>query len=127
MVRKVTGAPEAVRKRVEAALKEQGFGILTEIDVQAVLREKLGAEIEAYTILGACNPTLAQAALAVDRSIGLLLPCNVTLRQMGGKTEVAMADPQAMFQVVDSAVRAKLAPLASQARDRLLAALSGLE
>jgi uncharacterized protein (DUF302 family) len=69
--------------RVRAALREQGFGVLTEIDVQATLHEKVGAEMEDYLILGACNPALAHRALRIDREIGVLLPCNVVVRSDG--------------------------------------------
>ena len=72
--------PEAVR-RVREALATQGFGVLTEIDVRATLHDKLGKDMEDYLILGACNPPLAHQALAADRKVGLLLPCNVTSRQ----------------------------------------------
>ena len=79
-------------ERVRAALQEQGFGVLTEIDVQATLRNKLGEQIEDYVILGACNPQLAYQALGVDRQIGLLLPCNVVVRSDGAQTVVEMLD-----------------------------------
>ena len=79
----VSGSIEEVKGRVVSALKEQGFGILTEIDVQKVLKEKIGVEFEPYLILGACNPGFAHQALSADRSIGLLLPCNVVLRRGG--------------------------------------------
>jgi uncharacterized protein (DUF302 family) len=75
----------AVVPRVRQALTEQGFGVLTEIDVRATLRHKLGEEIEDYLILGACNPPLAHRALGVDRQIGLLLPCNVVVRADGAR------------------------------------------
>jgi uncharacterized protein (DUF302 family) len=85
---------------VRAALKEEGFGVLTEIDVEATLREKLGAEIGGYRILGACNPGLAQRGLVADADLGALLPCNVVLRAGdGGGTDVVAADPLAMLGV----------------------------
>lgn len=110
-------------ERVRAALQEQGFGVLTEIDVQATLRNKLGEEIEDYVILGACNPQLAYQALGVDRQIGLLLPCNVVVRADGAETVVEMLDPQVMVTVTG---RDELAPVADEAAQRLRAALDAL-
>ncbi|HEX6233404.1 MAG TPA: DUF302 domain-containing protein [Jiangellaceae bacterium] len=110
-------------EKVRAALQEQGFGVLTEIDVQATLRNKLGAEVEDYLILGACNPQLAQQALNVDRQIGLLLPCNVVVRSDGGETVVEALDPQVMVSVAE---RDELAPVADEATRRLTAALETL-
>ena len=89
----------AVVQRVREALKEQGFGVLTEIDVRATLRHKLGEEMEDYVILGACNPPLAHRALQVDHQIGLLLPCNVVVRADGADTIVEALDPQVMSDV----------------------------
>src|ERR1035438_2905190 len=89
--------------RVRDALKAQGFGVLTEIDVQATLRDKLGAEMEEYLILGACNPPLAHRALAADRRIGLLLPCNVVVRTESGETVIEALDPQTMVAVAGQA------------------------
>ena len=110
--------------RVRSALKEQGFGVLTEIDVQATLREKLGAEMEDYLILGACNPPLAHRALAADRDIGLLLPCNVVIRADGPDTTLVQAlDPQVMVQV---AGKPELKDVADEATTRLRAALDAL-
>jgi len=121
------GDIDAVQARVAAALKEQGFGILTEIDVQATLATKIGAEIEPYRILGACNPRLAHRALEADRSIGLLLPCNVVLRQAEpGRTEVSILDPEVMFSVAPDAARQKIPALPAEARERLSAALEAL-
>ncbi|MDH6574718.1 DUF302 domain-containing protein [Kitasatospora sp. MAP5-34] len=110
-------------ERVRAALQEQGFGVLTEIDVQATLRAKLGEEMEDYLILGACNPPLAHRALGVDRRIGLLLPCNVVVRTEDGRTVVEALDPQVMVQVTG---RPELAPVADEAAVRLRAALEAL-
>ena len=111
--------------RVRAALKEQGFGVLTEIDVQATLREKLGEQMEDYLILGACKPPLAHRALGVDREIGLLLPCNVVVRgDSPGTTLVQALDPQTMVQVTG---RPELKDVADEATTRLQAALATLE
>lgn len=109
--------------RVRDALAGQGFGVLTEIDVRATLRAKLGEEMEDYLILGACNPPLAHRALAVDRRIGLLLPCNVVVRTEGGRTVVEAADPQLL---VGFTGRPELAPVAEEAAERLRAALATL-
>ncbi|WP_225850381.1 DUF302 domain-containing protein [Streptomyces sp. HPF1205] len=109
---------------LRGALAEQGFGVLTEIDVRATLKEKLGADLEPYLILGACNPPLAQRALDVDRSIGLLLPCNVVVRaEPGGGTLVQALDPQVM---VELSGLPDLRPVADEARRRLDAALDSL-
>ncbi|MFD9130202.1 DUF302 domain-containing protein [Kitasatospora sp. NPDC059571] len=110
-------------ERVRAALAEQGFGILTEIDVRATMQARLGEEIEDYLILGACNPPLAHRALEVDRRIGLLLPCNVVVRATGGRTVVEVMDPQVMVRVTE---RPALAPVADEAAARLRAALDAL-
>lgn len=110
--------------RVRAALKEQGFGVLTEIDVQATLREKLGEQFEPYLILGACNPPLAHQALSVERRIGLLLPCNVVVRADGDETVVEALEPRIMVGV---AGREELDPVAHEAAKRLEAALAALE
>ncbi len=126
MSTRVKGALAEVKARVVDALKEQGFGVLTEIDVQKTLKEKLGAEMEPYLILGACNPLLAHQALDADRSIGLLLPCNVVLRQEDGDVRVAILDPRTMFEVVDTQTQADLAGLPEEARRRLQAALGSL-
>lgn len=80
-----------------AALKAEGFGVLTTIDVRATLQEKLGESFDPYLILGACNPKLAHAALSTDSDIGLFLPCNVVLNERDGVTDVAIVDPSAML------------------------------
>jgi uncharacterized protein (DUF302 family) len=110
--------------RVRDALKAQGFGVLTEIDVQATLRDKLGEDMEPYLILGACNPPLARTALAADRRSGLLLPCNVVVRAEAGQTVIEALDPQAMVAV---AGEASLQPVADEAAARLRAALDALQ
>lgn len=110
-------------ERTRAALQEQGFGVLTEIDVQNTLREKLGEEMEDYLILGACNPSLAHRALGVDRQIGLLLPCNVVVRTEDGKTVVEAMDPEIMVKVTEEP---ELRPVAEEAAQRLRAALDTL-
>lgn len=120
---RVSGGFTDTVERVRSALKEQGFGVLTEIDVQATLREKLGEQMEDYLILGACNPPLAHRALDVDRRIGLLLPCNVVVRTDGDQTVVEALDPHVM---VTMAQHPDLAPIADDAARRLAAALETL-
>jgi uncharacterized protein (DUF302 family) len=110
--------------RVRAALKEQGFGVLTQIDVQATLREKLGEDMEPYLILGACNPPLAHRALDVDRKVGLLLPCNVVVRADGDATVVEALEPRIMVQLSG---REELDSVAREAAERLEAALVELK
>lgn len=122
----VKGAFDEVKARVTAALKAEGFGILTEIDAQKTLQEKIGAELEPYHILGACNPQLAFRALSVDRSIGLLLPCNVVLRGLGEAVEVSILDPERMFEVADPEIKAALSSLPQEAKTRLQAVLRTL-
>ena len=115
---------EEARERVEAALAEQGFGILTEIDLRATLRDKLGIEREPYVILGACNPQLAHRALEVDPSVGALLPCNVVLRAEAHGTRVEILDPTAALTIAGVE---GLSAVAAEARDRLRQVVSGLE
>ena len=90
---------DELEPRVRTALAERGFGILTEIDVAATLREKLGIDREPYRILGACNPTLANQAIEAEPDVGLLLPCNVILYRDGEETVVSFVDPHAMLGV----------------------------
>ena len=110
--------------RVTAALKAEGFGVLSDIDVQAAMRDKLGVAMPPYRILGACNPPLAYSALGVDRSIGLLLPCNVVVRAGAGRTVVEALDPQVMVQLTGLSGLVPVADEAASWLDRVLAALA---
>jgi uncharacterized protein (DUF302 family) len=107
---------------VKEALKAEGFGVLTEIDVQRTLRTKLGVEMPAYSILGACNPPLAHRALTVQPEIGLLLPCNVVVRVEGDATDatrVDIADPEAMLGIVGQLGKPEVSAVAAEAKQRL--------
>ncbi|WP_149179699.1 DUF302 domain-containing protein [Streptomyces sp. TRM49041] len=108
---------------VRNALADQGFGILTEIDVKATLKAKLGYDMEDYLILGACNPPLAHKALEIDRNIGLLLPCNVVVRRDGDMTVVQALDPGVMVTLTGLP---DLRPIATDATARLDTALASL-
>ncbi|MGW2639936.1 DUF302 domain-containing protein [Streptomyces sp. NPDC001348] len=108
---------------VRQALADQGFGILTEIDVKGTLQAKLGHDMEDYLILGACNPPLAHRALEADRSIGLLLPCNVVVRREGDHLLVQALDPNTMVTLTGLDA---LKPVADEATARLDAALDSL-
>lgn len=111
-------------ERVTETLKSEGFGVLTEIDVQATLRNKLDVDFRRYVILGACNPELAHRALAVEPQIGLLLPCNVVVQEVpDGGVVVSIADPQAMFATVDNAA---VAPVVDEADGRLRRVIAAL-
>jgi uncharacterized protein (DUF302 family) len=109
--------------RVRTALAGQGFGVLTEIDVTATLRARLGEQMEDYIILGACNPPAAHQALGIDRSIGLLLPCNVVVRATPDGTLVEALDPQVMVTLTG---RPELKPVAEEIGRRLSRALAAL-
>lgn len=108
---------------VESALKAEGFGVITEIDVAAVLKTKLGVDTEPYLILGACNPELAYRALDIDSSIGTLLPCNVVLRLEGDATVIEAIDPVVALQIAASP---QLLTMAIETRARLARAMSAL-
>ncbi len=117
-------AYEAAVPKVKEAFKAQGFGTLTEIDVQTTLSDKIGKDIEPFVILGACNPELAARALDVDRRIGLLLPCNVVVRADGeSRTIVDALDPQVIAEVPGDP---GLGPVADEAGLRIRAALAEL-
>lgn len=106
---------EAVR-HTTAALKEEGFGVLTEIDVRKTIKEKLGTDFRRYVILGACNPHLAHRALQAELEVGVLLPCNVIVYEETGSAVVSVMDPQAALEVAGNEA---LRPIAEEARARL--------
>lgn len=114
------------QERLVAALKDQGFGVLWELDLQAIFASKLGAEHEGHKILGVCKPSLAKAALDADRDVALLLPCSATLREVERGTEVAILDPELAFQLAAPETQTKLAALAGDAQERLGAAIAAL-
>ena len=116
---------DAVITEVTARLKEQGFGLLTDIDVQGTLKAKIGADVSPYRILGACNPQFAHEALKLENKLGVLLPCNVIVRQTAdGQVEVASVDPVAAMERTGNPA---LAATAEEVRRRLTNALSGLQ
>jgi uncharacterized protein (DUF302 family) len=120
----VQGTPAEIRPAVEDALRAEGFGVITEIDVAAVMKAKLGLDRPPYLILGACNPDLAHRALEVDPSIGALLPCNVVIRADGDGSVVEAIDPVEAMQIADSPL---LRIVAMEARSRLARALKALQ
>lgn len=112
--------------RTRKALADQGFGVLTEIDVKATMKNKLDEDMENYLILGACNPPLAHRAIGVDRQIGLLLPCNVVVRSDpddSGSTLVEAMNPQLLVDVTDEP---QLQPVAEEVAAKLKAAIAAL-
>jgi uncharacterized protein (DUF302 family) len=114
----------AVIEAITARLKDQGFGVLSEIDIQATLKAKLGAEMKAYRILGACNPGFAHGALQAENKLGVMLPCNVIGRETDdGQVEVATIDPVA---VMERTGNPQLTATATEVRRRLAAALAAL-
>jgi uncharacterized protein (DUF302 family) len=116
---------DTAEKRVREVLAAEGFGILSEIDVQQAFRNKLDVDHRRYTILGACNPQLARQAVAAEPHIGLLLPCNVLVQENpeGKGTVVSIADPRAMFRIVNNPAAQ---PVADEAEQRLRRALDQL-
>ncbi len=114
---------DAALAKVTAELAKEGFGVLTEIDVKATMKKKLDLDVAPYKILGACNPNYAHRALSAEPSIGLLLPCNVVVRQEGEAVVVEMMDPNAVLDLVG---RAEIRPIAAEVRAKLERALSAV-
>lgn len=107
---------EAALERAIEALKSEGFGVLTQIDVKETMKQKLDVDFQKYAILGACNPPLAHKALSARPEIGLLLPCNVIVYEQDGQTTISIVDPLSMFNFIQDPV---LEPVAQKARQHL--------
>lgn len=116
-------SPEEAEARVREELAEEGFGVLTEIDVGATLKKKIDVDFRPYKILGACNPPFAHRALEAEDKIGTMLPCNVIVQEKEGGTEVAAVDPVASMQAVENEA---LRPIAEEIRDRLRRVIEAL-
>lgn len=111
-------------KKVTEGLKKEGFGILTEIDVKSTMKKKLDVDFERYIILGACNPPFAKKVLDIDRSIGLLLPCNVVVQeQKDGTTKVSAFNPEAMLVLINNA---QIEPIAQEIKHKLQNVINSL-
>lgn len=122
--RRVEGTLANAIEKVTGALKNEGFGVLTEINVKETLRKKLDVDFRGYVILGACNPPLAHKALTAEPQIGLLLPCNVVVQEAPeGGVVVTIADPRAMFSLVDNP---NLTPIVEEAESRLRRVIESL-
>jgi uncharacterized protein (DUF302 family) len=123
MRRKVAGRFDDVLEKIPAALKEEGFGVLTRIDVTATMKEKLGVDFRRYQILGACNPKLAHQALSHEIGLGVMLPCNVAIwEEDGGQVVVSAVDPMATIAAQDPGLQ----PIAGQVKERLSRVLAAL-
>ncbi len=122
---RVSGTLDEVQRRVIEALKEEGFGVLTEIDIQATMKKKLDVDYPPYRILGACNPNFANQALQAEPEVGVLLPCNVVVREEGeGDLLVTFMDPEAVLNLVE---RPEVKTLAAEVKARLMRVKAALE
>ena len=110
--------------RVEAALQQEGFGVISRIDIQNALKTKINVDFRPYIILGACNPALAYEALKIEDKVGTMLPCNVILQDLGGRTDVAAIDPVASMQAIDNP---QLQTAAQQVQHKLRRVIQSLE
>ncbi|VAW58962.1 hypothetical protein MNBD_GAMMA11-1905 [hydrothermal vent metagenome] len=115
---------EEAEAKVREALGAEGFGVLTEIDVQKVMKAKLNIDRSGYKILGACNPNLAHESISAEPDIGLLLPCNVVLREEDGKINVGFMDPVAVLGIVDNPKIAEVAPIVQGRLKNVAASIS---
>lgn len=121
----LNGSFESVRAKVEEALKDEGFGVITEVDMQKKLKDKLGVDFRKYTLLGACNPPMAYESLQAENKLGLLLPCNIILQELkSGEIEVASIDPFVSMQIVDND---NLSHIANQVKEKLENVINSLE
>lgn len=121
---RIEGTFEGALDRTRAALKTEGFGIISEIDIQRTLKEKIGAQFRPYTILGACNPALAHEALKLEDKVGAMLPCNVVVQETDGAIEVAAVDPVASMQAIPNpGLRVKAGEVGARLR-RVIESLS---
>jgi uncharacterized protein (DUF302 family) len=122
--RMISGATmDEVDQRTRNVLGSLGFGVLTEIDVQATMKKKLDVEMRPYRILGACNPKMAHQAIGMEPRVGAMLPCNVILREVDGGVEVSAIDPAASMQAIENA---ELLAVAGQVRDLLAKAVAAI-
>jgi uncharacterized protein (DUF302 family) len=122
-VKEVDMTVEQAEERVRGVLAEEQFGVLNHIDVAAKLREKVGADMEDYIILGACNPPNAYKAIEAEPNVGLLLPCNVIVYRRGGRTMVAVVKPTATMSMVDNDALASVAGAVEQQLERVFEAI----
>ena len=121
--RKISGKFDDVVERTITALKAGGFGVLTDIDVRATLKQKLGADFRPYRILGACNPPLAHRALQVEDKIGAMLPCNVIVQEMADGIEVSAVDPLAGMERIGNPALTAIATEVAQKLKQVIAAI----